>query len=676
MMSTCPGVIFKEVQCGDFSFVTCKTNTSDSPGTTLEKPAYIVIMSPGIRDLSRHLRDSKKLTNLLSELHGKECGEDLSVILHQMYRKQDFAWLFHAVPPVDMYIIVATQLDMVKGVYDKAGVTLVLYADGCPHPGKAEEEANRSHKRQENLTKFRAKQCPVEGDPDPSDKEDITQMMKGSCFTREDILYNVLTWCKNNEVRLIGAPFETDPQEVADEIYHGITQASSTTDSDFFALGSKTLVDNLSHSNVSGKCNIILRDVVLQKEELGSGSWDIVALACFLGNDFLDRPYGQGEKYVMSTLMPAWTEAGSDLNAQNELLTTISTTRKWKSTDTASCSDYPQKFWRAYNLFKYAPTFVVNATTGDVSLEPMQTYPGNKDEWHNAIGYDPLQVLKEVHGKDVTQEDLRKMHSMEIWAKTGKPLKAIAKPVVGGVEVPHGAVLDFEMVPPEMQPPTLLSTWLQCRRLKPPATEELMIELVKKTLSLGSNAPPIVEPAAQIGDGQYVIWSVVKTKDDQPVQWITGDEMFSLLRARFFGVTDDSIDSIFGIHRNGIRHRAELCCCGGHIDMGTMKCASVRKLSNNDDVFLLTASVTPTVKTPQYWTTIMVQSDGNYLPCPFSGCDCPAGQLFCSHMLGLLMYVMLIQEHSSISYDDMVQILPPPVMSLQTLPVAFDFIYY
>ena len=89
--------------------------------------------------------------------------------------------------------------------------------------------------------------------------------MKESCYTRQDILFNAKTWCQKHNVRLIGAPFETDSQEVADdEIFHGITKASCTFDSDLWVLGSKAIVDNLSQSmdnnGVTGKCYIIRRD--------------------------------------------------------------------------------------------------------------------------------------------------------------------------------------------------------------------------------------------------------------------------------------------------------------------------------------------------------------------------------------------------------------------------------
>lgn len=139
--------------------------------------------------------------------------------------------------------------------------------------------------------------------------------MKEACYTRQDILFNAKTWCQKHNVRLIGAPFETDSQEVADEIFHGITKASCTVDSDFWVLGSKAIVDNLSQSmdnnGVTGKCNIIRRDSSLLTPALLD--MDAPALACCLGNDFIDQPYGQGEATVTESIMPRWMAAGADV---------------------------------------------------------------------------------------------------------------------------------------------------------------------------------------------------------------------------------------------------------------------------------------------------------------------------------------------------------------------------
>lgn len=147
----------------------------------------------GVKDLPKRLRDDRKAVNNLEELRGIFCGQYLSVILHQLYRKQDFAWSFHAIPSVDLYVHVEKHLNMLKAVYDKAGVTMILYADRFANLGKAAEDAQRSQHRKKKRAKFRSLQRPVEGDPNPSDKEEITQLMKETCYIRQDVLFNVKT---------------------------------------------------------------------------------------------------------------------------------------------------------------------------------------------------------------------------------------------------------------------------------------------------------------------------------------------------------------------------------------------------------------------------------------------------------------------------------------------------
>ena len=109
----------------------------------------------GVEDLSKCLRKHNACPNNLAELRGTTCGEDLSVILHQLKNRQYYCWDFHAHPPVDMSKHVNSILDTVKALYNKAGVQLVLYADGCPHPGKAAEDASRAEKREKARKAFR-----------------------------------------------------------------------------------------------------------------------------------------------------------------------------------------------------------------------------------------------------------------------------------------------------------------------------------------------------------------------------------------------------------------------------------------------------------------------------------------------------------------------------------------
>ena len=111
-------------------------------------------------------------------------------------------------------------------------------------------------------------------------------------------------------------------------------------------------------------------------------------------------------------------------------------------------------------------------------------------------------------------------------------------------------------------------------------------------------------------------------------------------------IKDEYVDKIFGEFRNGIRGRAQLCVTSGRIDISTLKCTKAQRISDvSKDIILLSVVITPSMKTAQYCTTLMFDAHNHeYVSSPYSGCDCPDGQLFCSHMLAFLQMVMLIQE--------------------------------
>ena len=380
----------------------------------------------------------------------------------------------------------------------------------------------------------------------------------------------------------------------------------------------------------------------------------------------------------MNVVMIDWLNTLEDRNLQNDLLNKLSNMNKY-------CN--------RLQLYKYAPHFCVDKSNGDVSLVPFT--PLHPDEtWKSLIGYCPHNELsKRVRGSVVndtnilpldlevenydaylTHDNYAKLMNLDIWPKTGRSLKPLERPLFGGELKPFGAIFNFITVPVSMQFAPLLSKWLQLRMIHPPQTEDALFNLVQRVLDMGDDGPAIVEQVQLIGDGQYIVWGVVKT--DHEVEWITENAMFDVLRNKFFKITDDSLTLIFGERKNGVRHRAELYTTGGHINATTMKLSKVKKISDNSDVIMFTAYVTPTVKSKQYWTTVMVDfTNGAYLHNPYSGCDCPAGQFFCSHMLGLLTYVGLIQEFDDLDYNAFINTLPLQVLSLQSLPLGFTFIY-
>jgi hypothetical protein len=139
--------------------------------------------------------------------------------------------------------------------------------------------------------------------------------MSKACFVREDLIFDLKRWCDTNGISIIGSPFKCDFQLVGDELLQqgGIT-VSMTIDSDFFALGSRIILDCLDIR--TGCCNII-RSYKYFESKAGAilcnsdgTSFDMAVCASFVGCDFIAHQYLQSEACVIKTLMPA----GATLN--------------------------------------------------------------------------------------------------------------------------------------------------------------------------------------------------------------------------------------------------------------------------------------------------------------------------------------------------------------------------
>lgn len=573
-----------------------------------------------------------------------------------------------------------------------AGLQIEIYIDGAYHPNKGTENAYRKRCQNEARDQFLA----IASSCDRSLFDEMVGKMMSACFVREDLVFNLKRWCNENGISIFSAPFECDPQLIEGELGLNRNRSSTaqvraiyTVDSDIFALGSRVVVDNLNFSNLS--CNIIKRDEVFQSGKLSNrdGSpYDMSIYAAFVGCDFIPHPFLQSVTYVTDTLMPKWSAANCDSNQESEILAEISKARKWKKGDANTCLDYADKFHTAKNMFRHPPVFKLDHT-GGILLCPLHPIVSGRN-WHELISFSPYETLQTIYteshpGELLSPEILKKMYEVDIWSRTGRPLENVKQQICNGIVVPFGSVLDFSIIPVEMQSNDALITWLQFRKLhfkttiSTPAERQALEAVVKRCCILGDNGPPIVTESFAVGNGLYVMWNTLKPSIiGEPVDWITDEDLIlNLIRHEIINFDTDQVNYIFGRQRNGVRHRAKKCLFGGCINLKTMKMCMLKRKDNDDDVWLLTIKVTPSMKTKEiYWTTIVLDKETkSFCQSPYSGCDCPAGQMFCSHMLAVILLLGIIQENKEDSFNEIYATLPEPILGMQSLPVKLKFIF-
>ena len=88
----------------------------------------------------------------------------------------------------------------------------------------------------------------------------------------------------------------------------------------------------------------------------------------------------------------------------------------------------------------------------------------------------------------------------------------------------------------------------------------------------------------------------------------------------------------------------------------------------NNTCSIYTIDEIPSLRSVNYQVSIIVDSRGEVVPCSRSRCTCPAGRLFCSHMLGFPLVCYAIQQKKYWSVSEFATSFPEPVKALQAAP--------
>ena len=203
--------------------------------------------------------------------------------------------------------------------------------------------------------------------------------------------------CKKLGIKVIQAPFEADWQLVEAQ-RAGLIVNILSADGDLFVLGADRIISELNYH--TGACCFYQREDILKRKSIGGGDYigELHALSCFLGNDYVDRLDGNGPVRVRE-LMDSFVSVQHQ--AREQMIQTMSSTRKWKKEDEAFAGDFYEKFWRAYYLHVFPPIIRLHAssdvrsidldipTSYFATLEPLNPMPAQyaREQWGQIIGF-------------------------------------------------------------------------------------------------------------------------------------------------------------------------------------------------------------------------------------------------------------------------------------------------
>ena len=614
----------------------------------------------GVHQLSAFLREAGKRLHTLGDdrLRGGKIGIDLWILLHQVLGTKEGAEQAATLPRQPVHALIS-RLRAFIDLLAAHKITPVFVFDGMRHPNKAAEDDRRAAAADAAAVKLSAAYADA-----TSSFEDVKKLRNKNVRVTEDMVGDALAFLSAAEgAEVLGAPFEADWQ-LAHLETTGYTCATYTEDSDLFALGSKVLITQL-RVMCGDACSITIRDEVLQKEELGAGKWDngtLLAFCARLGCDYIHRVLQCGPQKALE-----WANKwhGANAAARQGMLNEIETVGKWpKRAGGGLCEGYSQKFNETINTFLYAPVFIKGHRRW--KLAPLNKLPRGK-VWNDLIGFDPECALASVPG------NIDQKATLGIWARTGAAPQSLELPKDGsGVGQPHGSVIDFGTCPVRLQPSAHLLQWLAHRAVPVPqcTSREFLIDTVTKCL-----AEPVQRPIIELGadKGHYVSWETMAV--GEPALWeadVAG--VLSFFRDRVHHVDEDFLASKFGAGRNGVRVRAFRRFASGHLDIDTCKLASVKLAASGEKVTIVKAECVPSMKSDIYDVFLVFSSTGDFMPTP-TRCDCPNGYLFCSHVLGMLLLVRLIQEQTTWDAAAVRAFMPLPLKCFAGVPIAAELIF-
>ena len=405
-------------------------------------------------------------------------------------------------------------------------------------------------------------------------------------------------------------------------------------------------------------------------------------LSVLLGSDFLPRPARFGPKTV-EKFLSKWMISSAEENARS--LLEIEIGKKKLDSEvvvTDAFPNYSTKFWHAFNMLKHPPVFKYTSLAGDaivsIGLLGIDDDTTLTDEFvFRTLGFHALMDVSNIG-------DYKKLLFIEdnIFIRTMLPLLPITQPRNSdGLLLPWGCHHNFEIWPPKMCPSDMLNRWLRARgvRYSPAVAHD---ELVRAVTALLNDLPlrdiiPMddIPDEADFGVGPAGI------------QWnLDGD--YCLLQIRNSAVTpcinEAFINKIFG-HRGGVENRAMRLVPGGHFDLSTMKLCRIKCKVNGTaaDCIMYQIKRTPSMKSNAYSVNLVFREgliDGEkigirFIRSPYSHCDCPAGQMFCSYMLGFLGILRIIQKHSLLSHSKLTALFPESVKALSRTGILLEYVF-
>ena len=654
-------------------------------------------------------------------------GIDTSVLIIKHLKSSSNAInRIHSKPLLPINSLGKFCCDIVRPMINNGFLVFMVF-DGASHPLKANEHRRRYGCRIEKESKLNMLYSQTtQGTQLVNDQtlKEIYGLRKELTTIRPDMISTIITSLREafkDKVFFIGAPFEADhqlgylfKQHIIDYVF--------TVDGDIMAFGA----DVIKSLDSKGNCKLVEFEAILKDVPKALNIQATISkmtllqlhhLACFLGNDYIDRVKGNGPAKAGNFI-----KAIADHNDEQKIYDDIKNAVKDISSEEREKKDFIKQWYNSYSMFSKGPVFVIDPTVEGLSRRDalvaidnpfsvtIGQMDGNDNLWRedfingsvNAnlgrsliVGWDPQQVfvdqLDESFKSSSRSESINDVYKrcavLEIWSKKGNEISPLPLPTFGEKVMYHGSILDFDTIPINCFSLDDVKFFLSSRQVNHSQCNEneIYAHADKIWKAMGDQLQPIPKELMR-GSGGYVTPQIL-TPRGETVNWFRNKELISVIQDLNLSIDNNSFTASFG-KRNGTRRRIMHHLESGSYDV-TQISATKDLCCENDEypILVVQGGCTPSQrlkdsggKNKVYDTRIVLKLDdtGKFMgikPSPYSSCSCPNGCILCSHCGALYLLVYTLSKIGNENMSDVVNVLPEPINYALKAPILVEHIW-
>ena len=595
------------------------------------------------------------------EIEGKRIAIDLSILLNQLLRS-DIDKLSSTCKPIHAAPDLKQNIMTVHQTLSKHIVPVYVF-DGIAPDVKYDTRAKRKATLQSaggdwlNLLDRAIKE---------PDTEILEQEVSAATIARMKMKKptnldhaNILQWIKEEGIECYGALYEADQQMVKLE-QDGVVDGIYSEDGDIIALGGMFVLAKMSRkSNGEYQFKLFIRDEFMSSgnpynSKLCKYPGLITHAALLLGNDY-HHIDGNGEVTVLGSKEDSYDTTGArkydgmldNLAAADE--DELSWIKKYGCKGTKSLSDEVfAQYQCAYEWQRHCPVLEKSKSTGEVKIVPLHEFP---DPDTDVMAFFSAE-LDHIH-EDGLLDNIYKCYVLPL---ERKPLSAYTEELNRTYPFQD---LDFGTHPVRIQPKLCLVNYLRARAFDARLSDERsQIEAeVQRCIDIDKQVSP--SPLKPIL-GPYDCYEKIKMRvaGNSCDNW---NHDYYRIACDLESITDDVIDRHLGAERSGrpsIRRRVQKLIDSGNYHCKSIKCRNVECKSEGTPCIMIYCECLSS-KTNTLHTIYAVFDAGpaGRFRRDLSSCSCKKGEHFCSHCIGFLYLLAIIQS--------------PEVDSADTLQLAY-----